>query len=170
MSRATWAGLGRGLLALAAAVALVGSGATSCPAAKAGKVARAEAPRAAEPAVQPVVLPHRVTAYYFHTTQRCATCKAIEAQTCEAIESAFAAELKDGRLVWKVVNVEVKGNEHFVKDYALYTKSVVLVDEVRGQSPRWKNLEKVWQLVRDKAAFQRYVQAETRAYLAAGGS
>jgi hypothetical protein len=168
VSRASWVRLGRGLLALAAVAVLLGGAAPAgaAKAGKAGKPARPEAARAAAPAV----LPHRVTAYYFHTTQRCATCKAIEARSREAIEGAFAAELADGRLAWKVVNVEEQGNEHFVKDYALYTKSVVLVDEVRGREPRWKNLEKVWQLVRDKAAFQRYIQAETRAYLAAGGS
>lgn len=131
--------------------------------------ARAESPReaaAGKPAVvTPGVHPHRVIAYYFHTTYRCASCRAIEAYSREAIETAFAGQLKDGRLVWKVVNIEVKGNEHFVKDYGLYTKSVVLVNEVRGKPAEWKNLEKVWQLLRDKDKFLRYVQDETRVYL-----
>lgn len=116
--------------------------------------------------VTPSALPHRVVAYYFHTTYRCATCRAIEAYAREAIESAFAEDIAAGRLVVKSVNIEVQGNEHFVKDFALYTKSLVLVNEVRGRKPEWKNLEKVWQLVQDKPKFLRYVQDETRAYLA----
>jgi len=124
--------------------------------------AAADAPTLATPSA----LPHRVVAYYFHTTYRCATCRSIEAYSREAIEAAFAADIAAGRLVLKTVNIEVKGNEHFVKDYALYTKSLVLVNEVRGTKPRWKNLEKVWQLVQDKPKFLRYVQDETRAYLA----
>ena len=127
-----------------------------------------KAPRAAKPlptVVTPSVRPHRVIAYYFHTTYRCASCRAIEAYSHEAIESAFADQLKDGRLVWKVVNVETEGNEHFVKDYGLYTKSLVLVNENRGKPAEWKNLEKVWQLLRDKEDFLRYVQDETRSYL-----
>lgn len=116
--------------------------------------------------VTPSALPHRVVAYYFHTTYRCATCRAIEAFSREAIETAFAEELAAGRLVLKTVNIEVKGNEHFVKDYSLYTKALVLVNEVRGKKPQWKNLEKVWQFVQDKPRFLRYVQEETRAYLA----
>jgi len=111
------------------------------------------------------VRPHRVVAYYFHTTVRCASCRAIEAYSQEAIASAFAEEIKDGRLVWRVVNVEVPGNEHFIQDYQLYTKSLVIVHEVRGQPPEWKNLEKVWQLVQDKPRFLRYVQDEMRGYL-----
>ncbi len=115
--------------------------------------------------VTPGVRPHRVIAYYFHTTARCVSCRAIEANSREALESAFAKEIKDGRLLWKVVNVEVKGNEHFVKDYALYTKSLVLVNEVRGRPAEWKNLDKVWQLLQDKPKFLRYVQEATRGYL-----
>lgn len=132
-------------------------------------------PVAAEPApesthvaptvVAPSVRPHRVIAYYFHTTYRCASCRAIEAYSREAIETAFAGPLRDGRLVWRTVNLDVKGNEHFTKDYRLYTKALVLVNEVRGKPAKWKNLEKVWQLLQDKDKFLRYVQDETRAYL-----
>ncbi len=132
--------------------------------------ARPEAKQAAAPATPataPAVLPQRVIAYYFHTTIRCASCRAIEAYSKEAIDSAFAGEVRDGRLVWKVVNIEVKGNEHFAKDYALYTKSVVLVNEVGGKPAEWKNLDKVWQLLQDKPKFLRYVQTETRGFLAA---
>jgi len=126
----------------------------------------AQAPSAEQPTfVPPGVLPHRVIAYYFHTTYRCASCRSIEAYSREAIESAFADEIKSGRLVWRAVNIEVKGNEHFVKDYKLYTKSLVLVNEVRGRKTEWKNLEKVWQLLQDKEKFVHYVQDEARAYL-----
>lgn len=126
-----------------------------------------EPARPAARATAPAVLPQRVVAYYFHTTIRCKSCRTIEAWSKEAIDSAFAQEIRDGRLVWKVVNIEVEGNEHFAKDYALYTKSVVLVTEVRGKPGEWKNLEKVWQLLQDKPKFLRYVQAETRGFLAA---
>lgn len=135
-------------------------------------VSREVAAAAAKPSAEaPTVVTasphaHRVIAYYFHTTYRCTSCRAIEAFAKEAIDSAFAAELRDGRLVWRVVNIETKGNEHFAKDYKLYTKSVVLVNEVRGKPAQWKNLEKVWQLLQDKPGFLRYVQQETRGYLA----
>jgi len=148
----------------ALAVALLAASITAAaPATTAKNEATSEQPTL----VTPSLLPHRVIAYYFHTTYRCASCRTIEAYSREAIETAFANEIKDGRLVWKVVNVEVKGNEHFVKDYGLYTKSLVLVNEVRGKRVQWKNLEKVWQLLQDRDKFLRYVQDETRGYLAA---
>jgi len=110
-------------------------------------------------------LPHRVVAYYLHTTYRCASCRKIEAYTKEAIETGFADELKDGRLAFRVVNIEEKGNEHFVKDFQIFTKSVVLVDERSGKQIAWKNLPKVWELLGDKEGFLRYIREETRAYL-----
>lgn len=116
--------------------------------------------------IAPSVLPHRVIAYYFHTTFRCASCRSIEAYSREAIESRFAEPIKDGRLVWRVVNVEVRGNEHFMKDYGLYTKSLVLVNEVKGKRSQWKNLPRVWELLPDKPKFVKYVQDELATYLA----
>lgn len=108
----------------------------------------------------------RVIAYYFHTTYRCSSCRKIEMYSHEAIHTAFPKEIESGRLVWRVVNIEEKGNEHFVKDYQLFTKSLVLVEERNGQRTRWRNAAKVWELLGNKERFIAYVQAETRALLA----
>jgi len=138
-----------------------------------GAVLRSRAPAHTPPAPSPVAsttpdtvsTEHRVVAYYFHTTYRCASCRKIEDYAHRAIDTGFAQELADGRLVWRVVNVETEGNEHFAKDYQLYTKSVVLSDERSGREVRWKNLPKVWELLGDEAGFVDYVQTETRSYL-----
>ena len=108
---------------------------------------------------------HVVRVYYFHTTQRCASCKKIEALSAEAIREGFERELGDGRLEWQVVNVDDSQNRHFTGDYQLYTKSVIVVDRVNGQQVRWKNLPKVWELLHDEGTFEEYVQREVRAYL-----
>jgi len=109
---------------------------------------------------------HRVIAYYFYTTKRCVSCRKIEAFTKEAIDTGFPQDLQDGRLVWRLVNIEEKGNEHFSKDYELFTKSVVLVEEADSTQVRWKNLPKIWELLGDQKKFTSYIQDETRAYLA----
>jgi hypothetical protein len=109
----------------------------------------------------------KVIAYYFHTTYRCVTCRAIEAFSHEAIEQGFAQALKDGKLDFRVVNVEERANQHFVREYQLFTKSLILVKMKDGKQAEWKNLSRVWELVRRKDAFLRYVQDEVRAYLEA---
>ena len=107
--------------------------------------------------------PHRATlVYYFHATSRCATCRTIEAYSQETVTSAFAADLQAHRLEWRAVNVEESANRHFVEDFKLYTRSVVLVDA--GDPKRFKVLHRVWQLVHDKAAFRQYLEQEIRAF------
>jgi hypothetical protein len=107
----------------------------------------------------------QVLVYYFHGEVRCPTCIKIEALSTEAVQAGFAEEIGDGRLVWQVVNIEQPENEHFVDDYELYTKSVIVVKQTDGQQVAWKNLPEIWELVDDDAAFIKYVNDEVKAYL-----
>jgi hypothetical protein len=123
------------------------------------------APSAARAKSQPSMPDRTVVAYYFHGNFRCQTCRKIEAFSGEAVKSGFPEDLKAGRLEWRVINVEEPGNEHFIQDYQLFSKSLVLVAKEGSKQTRWKNLQRVWTLVGDKDAFIQYVQVEIRAYL-----
>ncbi len=107
----------------------------------------------------------KVVAYYFHGNMRCMTCRTIEAYTKEAIQAGFPEALKDGRLEFRVVNVDEPDNEHFVQDYQIVTRSVVIAEFEGGKQNRWKNLGQVWELVRNKQAFLKYIQDQTGSYL-----
>ncbi len=109
-----------------------------------------------------------VVAFYFHGNVRCATCRKIEAYTDEAIHAGFAEALENGTLTWSVVNVDEPDNKHFVGDFELVTRSVVLAEYHDGEVVRWKNLDKVWQLVRSEDRFVEYIQGETREFLGEG--
>lgn len=106
-----------------------------------------------------------VVAIYFHGNARCATCRKIEAYADEAIAQGFVGELESGRLTWRVVNIDEPANKHFIEDFQLVTRSVVLVEYRDGKVLRWENLDKVWQLVRSKDKFVSYVEGETREFL-----
>lgn len=128
--------------------------------------ARAEAaPGASNAAVAVAGSNAKVVAYYFHVTVRCPTCRTIEAYSKEAIEKGFAGDLKNGAIEWRLVNVQLPENRHFVQDYRLFTRSLVLVKVRDGKQVEWRNLEKVWDLVGDKADFVKYVQANVKTYL-----
>ena len=143
--------------ALLPAVAACGIAAVT--GAVAGGPQKTKAPTAV--ATTPVASPG-VLVYYFHATTRCATCRTIEAYAHETVASRFAADLEARRLEWQAVNVDEPANRHFIRDFQLYTRSVVIVD---AKDPkRFKVLDRVWQLVRDKPAFQRYVEQEIRAF------
>jgi hypothetical protein len=106
-----------------------------------------------------------VVAYYFHTTARCTSCLTIEKWTAEAIQTAFATQLADGTLTWRVVDVEDTANAHFIEDYQLVSKSVVLVRYTNGKPGKWENLQNVWQLLGDQKAFEDYIKSSTRSFL-----
>ena len=109
---------------------------------------------------------NKVVAYYFHGNVRCTTCRTIEAYAEEAIRTGFAAALENGHLEWRTVNIDDPANDHFILDFQLTTRSVVLERIVDGKHQDWKNLNRVWDLVRgDKAIFVEYVQNETRVFL-----
>lgn len=108
----------------------------------------------------------QVMVYYFHGTARCVTCRTIEAWTKEAIQTAFPAELVNGRVKIQIVNVENPGQAHFVQDFQLTSSSVVLVQLEDGKIAKWQNLDQVWNLVhKTKPIFLHYIQNATRAML-----
>jgi len=109
-----------------------------------------------------------VVAYYFHGTMRCATCKKLEAYSEEAIAQGFADELASGKLTWRAVNTDEPDNKHFVKDFELVTKAVVLVEYCDGTITRWQNIDKIWRLVGDKEDFIDYVRGQTTEFLGEG--
>jgi hypothetical protein len=123
--------------------------------------ARADSPAASQSQTRDT----KVIAYYFHVTARCTTCRAIESYSREVIEQKFGADIAKGRLQFTLVNVQLAENRHFVKDYQLFTKSLVLVRFDNGRQAEYKVLNDTWELVGDKSAMQGYVEREVRDYL-----
>jgi len=103
--------------------------------------------------------PSKVIAYYFHGQMRCPTCHKLEQYSKEAIETNFKDAFATGKLEFKVVNVEDKGNEHYGKDYQLYTKSLILSVVKDGKEIKWKNMDKIWEYVGNKQRFIDYVKS-----------
>ncbi len=107
----------------------------------------------------------KVAAYYFHGDFRCSTCYKLETYSKEAIEANFKNELASGKLVFNVINTDEKGNEHFVNDYQLYTKSLVISLIENGKEVKSKNLTKIWDYVGNKQKFFEYVASEINSFL-----
>jgi len=106
----------------------------------------------------------KVIAYYFHGTFRCTTCRTIEKYSHDAIQQYFSKELDDGRVEFRVVNVEEPENRHFIQDYQLVSKSLVLSLVTEGKETKWQNLPDIWKLVGSKDDFYQYVKNETAGF------
>ena len=111
----------------------------------------------------------QMVVYYLHGNRRCATCKKLEAYSEEAVRTGFIQELEDSSVIWKVVNFEDEGNEHFAKDYQLYSQSLIISRIKDGKEINWKNLDKIWKLVGDKDEFITYVQDEIKKFIGKSG-
>lgn len=86
------------------------------------------------------------TVYYFYGNHRCATCNRMEGLTKKAIQ--------DKGVAYKAVNLDEPANEHFVKDFQLDSRVVVI-----QRDGTYKKMDKVWDLVGDEDAFIAYIQS-----------
>lgn len=109
-----------------------------------------------------------VDVIYFHGDTRCPTCRRIESYAQAAVEAQFADQLAKGEMAWRAVNYEQPENAHFLEDYQLVAPTVVVVQHTSGSQDAWKNLDRVWELVGDQAAFNNYIQQSVGEYFPAG--
>lgn len=103
--------------------------------------------------------------YYFYNNTRCSSCKTLEAYTREAVAAKLAAGYNGWKIEFRGLNVDEEPNEHFVQDYWLNSKSVVVQKFSGEKALKWAKLDKVWQLLGDKDAFINYVADETHKLL-----
>lgn len=72
----------------------------------------------------------RIEVLYFHGKQRCATCTAIEQRTKETLEGQFDDELKNGTIVFRVIDISQPENEALANKYQVTWSSLFVC--------RWK--------------------------------
>lgn len=118
--------------------------------------------RATDPAA-----PTRLIVYYFDMGKDCTTCLNLESYTHETLETHFPEALSSGEIEWKVVDVDRPDNQHYVEEFGLYTKAVVLASIHDGNVVHAENLSRIWELVYDKAAYMAYVHEQVEEALGA---
>ncbi len=114
---------------------------------------------------QPGVAPDVIQVTYFSSDVRCATCVRIERLTGETVARNFGPELASGRIAFRTVNLDGEGNEHYIRDYSLISKTVIVSDLAKGQEVRWENLQQVWTKQKNEQAFEAYVVDAVRRHL-----
>jgi len=132
---------------------------------QARQVTELPAVRQAVVTTRPGVAPDVIQVTYFSSDVRCATCIRIERLTRETVEKNFRAEIASGRIVLQTINLDGPGNEHFVQDYRLISKTVIVSDRAKGQEVGWENLQEVWSKQKDEPAFEAYVVDAVRRHL-----
>jgi len=109
-------------------------------------------------------LPEALVVYCFHGNKPTPRCKKIEESTHRLLKELFSKEMKEGKIVWRVVNYELPENARFVKRYNLTTTCIVLVDGRPGRWGDWKGfLPQTWDLVENDAMkYTEFMDAQIR--------
>lgn len=68
----------------------------------------------------------KIEVFDFHSTHRCITCNAIEANTKYTLDTYFAKELKDNKITFKVINVDKKENEKIAEKFEASGTALIL--------------------------------------------
>lgn len=108
---------------------------------------------------------HLVKVIYFTTDVRCVSCLKIEELTRRTVETQFASQLQDGSLIFQLINVDRPNNAHFIEEYQLVSKTVVVAEFEKGVQEEWVNLQDVWLKFNDEEEFESYVSEAISALL-----
>jgi len=100
---------------------------------------------------------HSVVVTYFTTDVRCDSCRKIEALTRKAVEAGFPAQLQDGGVSFRIRNIDDTENAHFITEYELSFKTVVISKTFGDEECSWKKMDDVWKLLDDPDAFDSYI-------------
>jgi hypothetical protein len=74
----------------------------------------------------------RVDVYYFHSTRRCVTCNAVEAEAKKALETLYPEQLKNGTISFASINLDEAENKPLAqKCKAAGTALIVISGEKR---------------------------------------
>lgn len=74
-----------------------------------------------------------VEVLYFHGKQRCVTCRAIEQQTRELLESQFSQQLAGKKVVFRVIDISDNANKELAKKYKVTWSSLFVVGHKGGK-------------------------------------
>lgn len=108
----------------------------------------------------------KVMVTYFRGDIRCSTCIDLEAYAAEAVKIGFPEEVSRGVVEFRSINIDELQHRHFIKDYKLFSRAVVVSRIENGKEVKWKNLDMIWHLIVDKEKYLNYIQAETKRMMA----
>jgi hypothetical protein len=110
----------------------------------------------------------QVLVTYFTTDVRCTSCRTIEELSRRAIEEGFPQELASGAVAFRVINTDLPEHAHFVDEYGLTNKTVIVSHRREGRELEYTDRQDVWLLLDEPEPFYAYVREPVRAYLAQG--
>ena len=108
---------------------------------------------------------NRVKVYFFHNLAHCESCDKIEKYLQETLNLYFKNELADGLVEYAAVNTDSPDNRHYIKEYNILTRSIVVASIQNNKEKHWKNLDAIWDYLDSRDKFEAYVRKEAAGLL-----
>jgi hypothetical protein len=96
----------------------------------------------------------------FHSTHRCMTCNAIEANTKYTLNTYFAKELKDDKITFQVINVDEKENEKIVEKFEATGTALILNVIKKGRETQINLTDFAFMNGNEQEAFSKELKAK----------
>ena len=106
----------------------------------------------------------QIEVFYFHSTARCISCLKLEEYTRNTINSFFQEELRDGRLNFKEINVDLAENKEIVQKFQAVGSSLKINEIYEGQDHIEEDV-KAWRYLDDENSFADYLQERIKSRL-----
>jgi len=105
-----------------------------------------------------------VEVVYFHRAQRCSGCIYAGDTTKYTVETYFAEELAEGKLVFKMLNLQDPANAAIVEKYGAYTSSL-FINDIRESIDHIEEVTDIWFLLHNDEQFVNLVKGELEKHL-----
>jgi len=96
----------------------------------------------------------------FHSTHRCMTCNAIEANTIYTLNTYFVKELNENKITFQVINVDEKENEKIAEKFEASGTSLFLNVIKNGKETQINLTDFAFMNGNDQAAFSKELKTK----------
>lgn len=96
----------------------------------------------------------------FHSTHRCMTCNAIEANTKYTLTTYFSKELKEDKITFQVINVDEKENEKIAEKFEASGTALILNVIKNGKETQINVTDFAFMKGNDQEAFSKELKAK----------
>lgn len=96
----------------------------------------------------------------FHSTHRCMTCNAIEANTKFTLDTYFPKEMKDEKITFQVINVDKEENEKIAEKFEASGTALILNVIKNGKETKIDLTEFAFMEGNDQVTFSKELKAK----------
>lgn len=106
----------------------------------------------------------KVQVYVFHSTNRCYSCITMGEYTKATVDEFFQPELRDGKIEFKEINVDLPANKEVVTKFRAAGSSLFLNPIIDGED-NIKEEVQAWRLLGNQKAFSDYLSKKIRSMI-----